>query len=160
MRLAPSVPTSGVHVKPHRIPRLIAGGACLVVTGLLALSLPATADQATPSSGGGGGGGGGGSSNGTCSFALDNWTLQGKSQNGRIQVQADVFVSGKGSKWTWTLTDDGVLVGSGKKTADKLQHEHYSFEVRKSFTDRAGVDSIEFRAVATSGEFCDGTLSI
>jgi hypothetical protein len=140
--------------------RLIAASTCLAVSGLLAIPMTATAIQATPSSGGGGGGGGGGSSNGVCSFALDNWTLQGQAQNGRIQVRADVFVSAKGSRWTWTLTDDGDVVGQGTKTADKLQHEHYSFEVRKTIADRAGVDAIEFRAVATSGEFCDGTIHV
>jgi hypothetical protein len=124
----------------------------IAIAGTLALgvlgSTAATAASASAS------GGGGVQKSGACS-ASGTWKL--KNDNGALQVEAEVDVNRVGQHWSWRLIDNGTRVAFG--TAVTVAPSG-SFTVHKRIANKAGTDSITFRASNGAGNSCVGSLSI
>ena len=132
----------------------------LAVSAILALGAPAYAshggdDPAGDDHGGGGGGGGGRVvESGSCSDGA-RWKLKVKSDDGRLDVQAEVDSNVSGQSWSWRIKDNGVAAASGSATTGGRSG---SFSVERGIADRAGTDKVTFRATH-SGEVCVGSAS-
>ena len=118
----------------------------------LAVGVPAFATPAIAS-----GGGGGVRNSGACSLH-STWKLKAKTDNGRIQVEAEVDANRVGQAWTWRLADNGKSIASG--TARTVAPSG-SFTVKRFTTNLAGTDRITVRATSsTTGETCSGAVSL
>ena len=61
-----------------------------------------------------------------------------------------------GQTWSWKILDNGTKAASGRSTTAGRSG---SFSVERRITDRAGTDTITFRA-KHAGEVCTGTVSL
>lgn len=143
-----------------KLPLTLAG---LTTSALLTLGAPALAshdDPAGDDNGGGGVGGGGGGGGGrviktgSCSDGA-RWKLKVKSDDGRLEVEGEVDSNVSGQDWAWKIKDDGSVVARGTATTAGRSG---SFEVERRVDDRAGTDTIVFRA-RHAGEVCSGTIA-
>ncbi|MBM6405530.1 hypothetical protein JQN72_14890 [Phycicoccus sp. CSK15P-2] len=88
---------------------------------------------------------------GTCSSGA-TWKLKAKGDDGRLEVELEVDSNRVGQTWSWSLSDNGVRVGSG--TA-RTTAPSGSFEVERRVANRAGTDTITATARhAASGQTC------
>ncbi len=95
-------------------------------------------------------------SSGSCS-GVGTWAVKAKPDAGRLQVEAEVDVNRAARTFHWTITDNGVKVGSGSATTKAPSG---SFSVNRRIANRAGADKIVFRAKSAAGNTCSGTVSI
>jgi hypothetical protein len=114
----------------------------------LAAALPASAK---------GGGRPGVRAEGACS-GPSHWKLKAKTDDGRIEVEAEVDTPSNGRAWNWQLTDRGAKVAAGKSVTHAPSG---SFSVERRIGNRAGTDVITFKARAVrGGETCQGTVRL
>ena len=88
--------------------------------------------------------GGGGGISRTVACSTGTLTVKAKADNGLIEVEAELDTNRVGQTWTWSLTDNGVKVGSGSKTTVAPSG---SWTAKRSITNRAGTDALRFRTV-------------
>ena len=94
---------------------------------------------------------------GTCTGAADV-KIKAKHRDGRLEVEGEVDQNRRGQTWRWTITDNGVRVASGTSTTAGPSG---SFSVERKVANRAGRDTLRFRAVhAGSGQVCRAKLTI
>jgi hypothetical protein len=92
---------------------------------------------------------------GACSGAAD-WKLKVKADDGRLEVEGEVDGARVGRRWTWRLVHDGSVAAHGRRT---VQAPSGSFEVRRLLGNRAGKDTVTFRARSIrTGQVCRGTV--
>ena len=88
---------------------------------------------------------------GSCSGTAD-WKIKGKSDDGRLEVEAEIDSNRTGQKWAWKLKRNGKLVDRGTATTGARSG---SFEIERKTGNRAGTDAFKFRAVnKRSGQVC------
>jgi len=93
---------------------------------------------------------------GNCSDSTD-WKLKAKSDDGRIEVEAEIDSNKVGQDWSWKLKDNGAVFATGTSTTTGPSG---SFAVERKPANQAGTDSFVFRAVyPKSGEVCRATVS-
>ena len=94
--------------------------------------------------------------NGSCSAGTD-WKIKAKSDDGRIEVEAEIDSNKVGQTWHWKLRQNGAVVASG---SSRTKAPSGSFSVERKPANRAGTDHFVFRAVnPNSGEVCRATVS-
>ena len=94
--------------------------------------------------------------NGSCSGATD-WKIKAKSDDGRVEVEAEIDSNNVGQTWTWRFKHNGTVFANGQSVT---QAPSGSFEVKRKPADVAGTDTFVFRAVnPKSGEVCRATVS-
>jgi hypothetical protein len=94
--------------------------------------------------------------NGSCSAGTD-WKIKAKSDDGRVEVEAEIDSNKVGQDWSWKLKDNGAVFATGTSTTTSPSG---SFEVERKPANQAGTDSFVFRAVhPKSGEVCRATVS-
>ena len=93
---------------------------------------------------------------GSCSGRTD-WKIKAKSDDGRIEVEAEIDSNRVGQTWNWRFKHNGSVFSTGASTTKAPSG---SFEVRRKPADFAGTDNFVFRAVnPRSGEVCRATIS-
>jgi hypothetical protein len=123
-----------------------------------ALAVPALAVVVltTPPAGASGGDDNEVRNNGTCSSGTD-WKIKAKSDDGRIEVEAEIDSNNVGQTWSWKFKHDGNVFASGQSVT---RAPSGSFEVERKPANHAGTDQFVFRAVnPKSGEVCRATVS-
>jgi hypothetical protein len=115
--------------------------ATLAVTALSAAPATADDDDANHNSG-------------SCSAGTD-WKIKAKSDDGRIEVEAEIDSNKVGQSWAWKFKDNGVVFATGSSTT---KGPSGSFEVERKPANRAGTDTFVFRAVH-AGEVCRATVA-
>jgi hypothetical protein len=94
--------------------------------------------------------------NGSCSAGTD-WKIKAKSDDGRIEVEAEIDSNQVGQTWSWKFKDNGTVFAKGQSTTTGPSG---SFEVERKPANLAGTDHFVFRAVhAGSGEVCRATVA-
>jgi hypothetical protein len=94
--------------------------------------------------------------NGSCSAGTD-WKIKAKSDDGRIEVEAEIDSNKVGQTWSWKLKDNGSVLARGQSTTTGPSG---SFEVERKPANQAGTDNFVFRAVyPATGEVCRATVS-
>ena len=93
-------------------------------------------------------------SSGSCSGGT-HWKIKAKSDDGRIEVEAEIDSNKAGQTWAWKLKDNGALVATGSSTT---QGPSGSFEVERKPANKSGTDHFVFRAVH-AGEVCRATVA-
>ncbi len=93
---------------------------------------------------------------GDCTGRAD-WKLKVKSDDGRLEVEAEVDSNRSGQTWRWRLRHNGGLTAHGVRvTAGRSG----SFTVERRVVNLSGTDRIVFRAVrANTGEVCRGVVN-
>ncbi len=130
--------------------------AALSTSAVLALGAPASASHGDDDNGGGGGGGNDGRviKTGSCSDGA-RWKLKVKTDDGGLEVEGEVDSNTSGQKWAWRIKDGGALAAKGSSTTSGRSG---SFSVERRIPDRAGTDTVVFRATH-SGQVCTGTIA-
>lgn len=94
-------------------------------------------------------------SSGACS-AASVWKLKAKSDNGKIQVEAEVDTNKVGQTWAVKLADNGTRFASVTRTTLAPSG---SFTVKRLIANKAGSDRITMVATnAGTGERCSGAV--
>jgi len=94
--------------------------------------------------------------NGSCSGGTD-WKIKAKSDDGRIEVEAEIDSNKVGQVWSWKFKDNGTVFAKGQSTTTAPSG---SFEVERKPANQAGTDNFVFRAVnPRSDEVCRATVS-
>ena len=94
---------------------------------------------------------------GSCS-ARSDWKLKAGPDDGRLEVELEVDSDVPGQAWRWSLSRNGTRFASGTATTTRPSG---SFEVERRTGDRAGVDTVAFRATnPRTGEVCRGSLRV
>lgn len=83
------------------------------------------------------------------------WEIKAKSDDGRIEVEAEVDASRIGRRWVWVLKHNGSVSARG---ASRTKAPSASFEVERYAIDLAGIDAFRFRA-SRKGARCVATIS-
>ena len=92
---------------------------------------------------------------GACSGPAD-WKLEVGADDGRLEVEGEVDGARVGRRWTWRIVHNGTVATHGRRT---VQAPSGSFEVRRLVGNRAGTDTITFRARSIrTGQVCRGTV--
>jgi hypothetical protein len=127
-----------------------------VVAGTLALGVLGSSAALAPSAFASHGGSGV-RANGACS-SQGTWQLKAKHDNSVIEVEGEVDTNHAGQHFAWRLVDNGTRVAKG--TAVTVAPSG-SFTVHRNIANRAGTDTITFRAVNTAnGNTCTGSVSL
>ena len=93
---------------------------------------------------------------GSCTGTTD-WKLKVGPEDGRLEVEGQIDSNRIGQTWNWRIVHNGSLSASGTRTTLAPSG---AFTVRRLVLNRAGSDSIVFRATnVRSGEVCRGALS-
>jgi len=130
----------------HTTPRVLALGAALSTTLVLALGAPSMAS--------------GGDDDdrviltGSCSGSAD-WKLKVKTDDGRLEVEGEIDSNVSGQRWRWTLRHNGSVSERGVGTTTGRSG---SFEVERKVVDLRGTDAIVFRA-SHDGQVCRGVVN-
>ena len=94
--------------------------------------------------------------NGSCTAGTD-WKIKAKSDDGRIEVEAEIDSNKVGQTWTWKFKHNGIVFAKGQSTTTGPSG---SFEVERKPANLAGTDHFVFRAVhPKSGEVCRATVA-
>jgi hypothetical protein len=124
----------------------------LAALAVSALALPVTAVPADAS-----GGGDDVRRHGGCDGPAV-WRLEVKSEDGRIELEAQVDSNRGGQVWRWTIKHNGSRSARGSSTTSG---DSDSFRVRRRMADLAGTDHFAFRAVRRkNGDVCHGRISL
>ena len=121
--------------------------AALTTSALLAVGAPTYASH------------GGGSDDrvietGSCSDGAA-WKLKVKTDDGRLEVEGEVDSNQSGQTWKWKIKDNGTVAARGSAVTGGRSG---SFSVERKIADRAGTDTVTFRA-SYAGEVCSGTIA-
>jgi hypothetical protein len=93
---------------------------------------------------------------GSCSGRTD-WKIKAKSDDGRIEVEAEIDSNRIGQTWRWRFKHNGVVFSTGTSTTKAPSG---SFQVERRPANLPGTDRFVFRAVnPRSGEVCRATIS-
>ena len=93
---------------------------------------------------------------GNCSGGTD-WKIKAKSDDGRIEVEAEIDSNRVGQNWNWKFKHNGNVFARGTSTT---RAPSGSFEVERKPANFAGTDRFVFRAVnPRSGEVCRATVA-
>jgi hypothetical protein len=92
---------------------------------------------------------------GSCSDGA-RWKLKVKSDDGRLEVEAEVDSNQQGQSWNWRIRDNGTVAAKGSAMTVGASG---SFSVERRIADQPGSDSVVLRAKhPASGEVCRGAL--
>jgi len=92
---------------------------------------------------------------GNCAGSTD-WKLKAKSDDGRIEVEAEIDSGVSGQVWVWRILHNGGVSAKGRATTKPPSG---SYEVRRLLIDASGVDRIGIRSTNTvTLESCAGNL--
>lgn len=86
---------------------------------------------------------------GSCTGATD-WKIKAKTDDNRIEVEAEIDSNVNGQQWRWVLRHNGSVSARG---TSQTQPPSGSFEVERKTVDAPGVDTYRFRA-RHAGEVC------
>lgn len=93
---------------------------------------------------------------GQCTGATD-WKLKAKSDDGGIEVEAEIDSNRTGQAWRWVIRHNGSVSARGTSVTTGRSG---SFDVERRMTDLSGTDRFALRATnPASGETCRGVLS-
>jgi hypothetical protein len=93
---------------------------------------------------------------GSCSDGA-RWKLKVKSDDGRLEVEAEVDSNQQGQSWNWRIRDNGTAAAKGSAMTVGASG---SFSVERRIADRPGTDNVVFRAKRpATGEVCRGAIS-
>ncbi len=93
---------------------------------------------------------------GSCSGRTD-WKIKAKSDDGRIEVEAEIDSNRIGQTWKWRFKHNGTVFSRGTSVTKAPSG---SFEVERKPANFRGTDFFVFRAVnPRSGEVCRATVS-
>ena len=123
-------------------------GALALTAGFAITAIPAQASH---------GGGGGVENTGSCSQG-SNWKLKAKTDDGLIEVEAEVDTNVVGQVWKWKISDNGKLAVKGTSTTKAPSG---SFSINRRVANQAGADKFTLKASnAASGETCKGSVTL
>ena len=91
---------------------------------------------------------------GTCTDGA-TWKLKVKTDDGRLEVEAEIDSNVVGQRWRWALRHDGSVSDRGTGTTGGRSG---SFEVERRMVDLAGADAVVLRAVH-DGQVCRGVVN-
>jgi hypothetical protein len=121
----------------------------LATAGVLAVS-------AVPASASHGGGGGAVTTTGACSSG-SAWKLKVKTDDGQLEVEAEVDSNVVGQMWNWSVVDNGVRVVRGTATTTAPSG---SFSVERRIANQPATDTVVFRATnPTTRETCRASIA-
>jgi hypothetical protein len=83
------------------------------------------------------------------------WDIRAESDDGRIEVDAEIDTSRTGRRWTWVLKHNGSVSARG---TSRTRPPSGSFEVERYSIDLSGTDTFRFRA-SRKGARCVATIS-
>ncbi len=93
---------------------------------------------------------------GQCTGPTD-WKLKAKSDDGGIEVEAEIDSNRTGQAWRWVIRHNGSVSARGTSVTTGRSG---SFDVERRMTDLSGTDRFVLRATnPTSGETCRGVLT-
>ena len=93
---------------------------------------------------------------GQCTGSTD-WKLKAKSDDGGIEVEAEIDSNRTGQAWRWVIRHNGSVSGRGTSVTTGRSG---SFDVERRMTDLSGTDRFVLRATnPASGEACRGVLA-
>jgi hypothetical protein len=122
-------------------------GAMALTAGLAFTAVPAQASH----------GGGGVQQTGSCSQGA-NWKLKAKTDDGLIEVEAEVDSNVVGQVWKWKIADNGKVAAKGTSTTTAPSG---SFSVERRVANQAGADKFVLKASnAATGETCKGSVTL
>lgn len=90
---------------------------------------------------------------GGCSGSA-NWKLKVKSDDGRLEVEAEVDSNVSGQTWRWRISHNGSVSARGRGTTGGRSG---SFSVERRMSNLAGTDTFRLRA-SHNGQVCRGTV--
>jgi hypothetical protein len=124
-------------------------GAFTITAGLaLAMTVPAQASH---------GGGDGVQQSGKCSQG-STWKLKAKTDDGRIEVEAEIDSNKVGQVWSWRIADNGTLAAKGQSTT---RGPSGSFSVERKVPNQTGPDTFVLAAkTGSTGETCKGSVTL
>jgi hypothetical protein len=92
---------------------------------------------------------------GSCTGSTD-WKLKVGPEDGRLEVEGQIDSTRIWQKWNWQIKHNGSLSAYGTRYTAAPSG---AFTVRRTVLNRAGTDTIVFRATnPRSGEACRGTV--
>ena len=93
---------------------------------------------------------------GQCTGPSD-WELKAKSDDGGVEVEAEVDSNQAGQVWRWRIRHNGSVSARGTSVTTARSG---SFDVERQMTDLSGTDRFVLRAVnPETGEVCRGVLA-
>lgn len=92
---------------------------------------------------------------GSCVGGPAVWKLKVQSDDGRLEVEAEVDSNRRGQVWRWSIRHNGSLSRRGTATTVGASG---SFSIERRLVDLAGTDRIVFRAVRGS-QVCRGVVN-
>ena len=93
---------------------------------------------------------------GQCTGSTD-WKLKAKSDDGGIEVEAEIDSNRTGQAWRWVIRHNGSVSARGTSVTTGRSG---SFDVERRMTDLSGTDRFVLRATnPASGETCRGVLA-
>ncbi len=90
---------------------------------------------------------------GGCSGSA-SWKLKVRSDDGRLEVEAEVDSNVSGQTWHWRIRHNGSVSARGRNTTHGASG---SFDVERRMADLAGTDSFRLRATH-GGQTCRGRI--
>lgn len=93
---------------------------------------------------------------GACTGAAD-WKLKAKTDDGGLEVEAEVDSNRNRQVWRWVLRHEGDVIARGRSVT---RPPSGSFDVERHTRNTPGTDVFRFRAVRVgAGEVCAGRLA-
>jgi hypothetical protein len=90
---------------------------------------------------------------GGCSGSAD-WKMKVKTDDGRLEVEAEVDSNVSGQTWRWRISHNGSVSARGRRTTSGPSG---SFDVERRMSNLAGTDTFRLRA-RHGGQVCRGTI--
>ena len=91
---------------------------------------------------------------GGCSGSAD-WKLKVKSDDGRLEVEAEIDSNVSGQTWRWRISHNGSVSAHGRKTTSGPSG---SFDVERRMANLSGTDRFRLRA-AHGDQVCRGRIN-
>lgn len=82
------------------------------------------------------------------------WKLKVKTDDGRLEVEAEVDTNQSGQAWRWKIKDNGSVAAKGTATTVGRSG---SFSVERKIANQSGTDQVTFKA-KYAGQVCKGTV--
>ncbi len=90
---------------------------------------------------------------GSCSGRAE-WKVKVRSDDGRLEVEAEVDSGRTGQGWRWKLRHNGSVTARGRGWTSGPSG---SFDVERTIVDLTGTDDVSFRATY-AGQVCRGVV--